>query len=92
MDNDRVEKTIELKAPRSRVWRAISNGKDFGTWFGLGSPLELVGDFVPGAVISGTWTVDGREVNEPFCTIEKVEPERLLAFIWVPYELAPGDD
>ena len=92
MDNDRVEKTIELKAPRSRVWRAISNGKNFGAWFGLGAPLELVGDFVPGATITGKWTVDGREVNEAFCTIEKVEPESLLSFLWVPYELPPGDD
>jgi uncharacterized protein YndB with AHSA1/START domain len=91
-DRDRVEKTIELRAPRSRVWRAISNGKDFGAWFGLGTPLTLVGDFVPGAQISGQWTVDGRAVNEHFCTIEKVEPERLLAFSWVPYELSPGDD
>ena len=91
-DPDRVEKTIELRAPRSRVWRAISNGKDFGTWFGLGTPLELVGDFVPGAEIQGKWTVDGRAVHEHFCTIVKVEPERLLAFDWIPYELAPGDD
>lgn len=91
-DRDRVEKTIELRAPRSRVWRAISNGKDFGAWFGLGTPLTLVGDFVPGAQISGQWTVDGRAVNEHFCTIEKVEPEHLLAFSWVPYELSPGED
>lgn len=91
-DPDRAEKTIELRAPRSRVWRAISNGKDFGTWFGLGSPLELVGDFVPGAVILGRWTVDGRAVNEQFCTIDKVEPEHLLSFDWTPYELSPGED
>lgn len=91
-DPDRVEKTIELRAPRARVWRAISNGKDFGTWFGLGTPLELVGDFVPGAEISGRWTVDGREVHEHFCTIDTVEPERLLVLRWIPYELSPGED
>jgi uncharacterized protein YndB with AHSA1/START domain len=90
--DDRVEKTIEMRAPRSRVWRAISNGKDFGAWFGLGSPLELVGDFVPGAQITGKWTVDGKAVNEHFCTITKVEPETYLAFDWIPYELSPGED
>ena len=90
MNPDRVEKTIELRAPRSRVWRAISSGKEFGAWFGLGSPLELVGDFTPGAKIAGKWTVDGRETVEHFCTIERVEPERLLVFSWVPYELPPG--
>jgi len=90
--SDRVEKTIELRAPRSRVWRAISNGKDFGAWFGLGSPLDLVGDFVPGAQITGKWTVDGKTVNEHFCTIVKVEPETCLSFEWIPYELSPGED
>ena len=90
MDPDRIEKTIELRAPRSRVWRAISRGKEFGAWFGLGSPLELVGDFVPGAKIAGKWVVDGRETVEHFCTIERVEPERLLVFTWIPYELPPG--
>jgi uncharacterized protein YndB with AHSA1/START domain len=89
---DRIEKTIELRAPTSRVWRAISNGKDFGAWFGLDASLELVGDFVPGAKIAGKWTIDGKEMTEPFCTIERVEPERLLVFRWVPYELAPGED
>jgi uncharacterized protein YndB with AHSA1/START domain len=91
-DRDRVEKTIELRAPRSRVWRAISNGKDFGAWFGLGTPLTLVGDFVPGGRITGQWCIDGKEVNELFCTIEKVEPEHLLTFRWVPYELSPDED
>src|SRR5687767_11614923 len=88
MDSDRIEKTIDLRAPRSRVWRAISSGKEFGAWFGLGEPLELVGDFVPGAKISGKWG----GVTEHFCTVETVEPERLLAFHWVPYELPPGED
>lgn len=92
MSKDRVEKVIELRAPRSRVWRAISTGKEFGAWFGLGSPLELVGKFEPGAQIMGKWTVDGRAVNEHFCTIDKVEPETFLSFDWIPYELAPGED
>lgn len=92
MEKDRVEKVIELKAPRSRVWRAISNGKDFGAWFGLGSAMELRGDFVPGARIDCTWVVDGKPVDEAFCTIDKVEPETLLSFDWIPYELSPGED
>ncbi|HEY5922117.1 MAG TPA: SRPBCC domain-containing protein [Kofleriaceae bacterium] len=92
MDNDRVEQTIELRAPRSRVWRAISNGKDFGTWFGLGEPLTLEGDFVPGAKITGVWGSGASQVRELFCTIDKVEPERALSFRWVPYEIPPGDD
>jgi uncharacterized protein YndB with AHSA1/START domain len=92
IDPDRVERSIELRAPRSRVWRAISNPKEFGAWFGLGEPLELVGDFVPGAKIAGKWRGDGRDIIEHFCTIDAVEPERRLSFHWVPYEVPEGDD
>jgi uncharacterized protein YndB with AHSA1/START domain len=91
-DSDRVERSIELRAPRSRVWRAVSNPKEFGTWFGLGESLELVGDFVPGAKIAGKWRVGGRDVVEHFCTIDKVEPERILSFHWVPYEVPEGEE
>ncbi len=90
--DDRVERTVELRAPRARVWRAISNGKDFGTWFGLGDPLALEGDFVPGAKIMGVWGTGKAATRELFCTIEEIEPERLLAFRWLPYELPPGED
>lgn len=91
-DPDRFERTIDLRAPRSRVWRAISTPKEVGTWFGLGESLELIGDFVPGAKISGKWTIDGKETTERFCIIEAVEPEHRLSFLWVPYEVPPGED
>ena len=42
--NDRIEKTIELKAPVSRVWRALTDYREFGTWF----RVKLDGPFVPG--------------------------------------------
>jgi len=91
-DRDRVERTIELRAPRSRVWRAISNPKEFGAWFGLGDKLELEGEFVPGGRIVGTWRVGERVTREPFCVIESVEPEQRLSFHWVPYEVPEGED
>ena len=31
--NDRIEKTIELKSPVSRVWRALTDHREFGAWF-----------------------------------------------------------
>jgi uncharacterized protein YndB with AHSA1/START domain len=49
---DRIEKKILLKAPRSRVWRAIADTKEFGTWFGV----HLKGEFTPGAKVSGNLT------------------------------------
>ena len=57
---DRFERQIELRASRSRVWRAISSPVEFGTWFGLGDKLTLDGDFVPGAKIIGVWDLGGR--------------------------------
>ncbi|MBV9509159.1 MAG: vanillate O-demethylase oxidoreductase VanB, partial [Caulobacteraceae bacterium] len=30
---DRIEKTIELRAPLERVWRAIIDHEQFGAWF-----------------------------------------------------------
>ena len=47
--NDRIEKSIELKAPVSRVWRALTDYREFGQWF----RVELEGPFVPGQVSRG---------------------------------------
>src|SRR5215467_4584856 len=42
--NDRIEKRVELKAPISRVWRAVTDHREFGEWF----RVKLDGPFVPG--------------------------------------------
>ncbi len=46
---DRIEKTVLLRAPLARVWRAVSDAKEFGTWFGV----EFDGPFVAGARVTG---------------------------------------
>ncbi len=43
----RVEKQIELKAPVARVWRALTDYREFGEWF----RVKLDGPFVPGTAI-----------------------------------------
>jgi uncharacterized protein YndB with AHSA1/START domain len=48
---DRIEKQVTLRAPVSRVWKAIADAREFGKWFGL----TLNGDFVAGRTITGTW-------------------------------------
>ena len=45
----RIEKKVILKAPVSRVWRAIADAREFGLWFGV----ELDGPFVEGKAIMG---------------------------------------
>ncbi len=88
MNTDRIEKKIVLRAPRSRVWRAISDAKEFGTWFGV----VLETPFTPGARVSGRITIPGYEHGVLNITIERIEPERYLSFRWHPYAIDPDLD
>ncbi len=54
---DRIEKTIVLRAPVPRVWKAISTAAEFGRWFGI----ELDGELTPGATVRGTFVGDLNE-------------------------------
>src|SRR5919204_1401594 len=85
---DRIEKKIVLKAPRTRVWRAISDSKEFGAWFGA----SFNRPFTPGAKMEGTITMKGYEGFKFEITIERMEPERLFSFRWHPYAIDPKVD
>jgi uncharacterized protein YndB with AHSA1/START domain len=85
---DRIEKKIVLRAARSRVWRAIADAKEFGAWFGV----RFSGDFKPGTPIEGTITTKGYEGFKFEITVERMEPERLLSFLWHPYAVDPKVD
>ena len=96
---DRIEKRIVLRAPRARVWRAITDSSEFGQWFGV----KFDGPFTPGApqrgVLVGT-TVDAEvakaqrvHADIPFeITIDRIEPERLFSFRWHPFAIERGVD
>src|SRR5689334_11126112 len=88
MSTDRIEKVIILRAPRARVWRAIANADEFGSWFGV----KLEGPFIAGAQTKGTITYPGYEHLTMEVTVERVDPERLLAFRWHPNATDPGVD
>lgn len=75
---DRIEKQIELKAPVSRVWRALTDYREFGQWF----RVELDGPFVPGQVSRGRITYPGYEHVKWEAVVQKMEPERLFSFTW----------
>ncbi|HVY42272.1 MAG TPA: SRPBCC family protein [Hyphomicrobiaceae bacterium] len=85
---DRIEKTIELKAPVSRVWRALTDHREFGTWF----RVRLDGPFVPGQVSRGQITYPGCEHKRWEAVVQKMEPERLFSFTWHPYAVDPNRD
>jgi uncharacterized protein YndB with AHSA1/START domain len=79
--NDRIEKRIELKAPVSRVWRALTDYREFGQWF----RVNLEGPFVRGQVSRGNITYPGYEHLKWEAVVQKMEPERLFSFTWHPY-------
>lgn len=81
---DRIEKQVLLRAPRARVWRALTDVREFGSWFGV----KMESGFAPGAVARGQITYPGYEHLVFEATVERMEPERLLSWRWHP---APVD-
>ena len=99
MSTDRIEKTILLRAPLKRVWRALSDSTEFGNWFGM----RFNAAFAPGATMTGVIvpTTVNQEVAKmqkpyegiPFAIkIEQMQPERLFSFRWHPGAVEPGID
>jgi uncharacterized protein YndB with AHSA1/START domain len=86
--SDRIEKRLELKAPVSRVWRALTNHREFGEWF----RVKLDGPFVPGQKSTGHITYPGYEHLKWEAVVVKMEPEKLFSFTWHPYGIDPKVD
>ena len=78
MMNSVIEKRIELKAPVSRVWRALTDYREFGEWF----RVKLDGRFVPGQMSRGRITYPGYEHVKWEAVVQKMEHERLFSFTW----------
>jgi uncharacterized protein YndB with AHSA1/START domain len=99
MNSDRIVKTIVLKAPRERIWQAITDSRGFGVWFGV----ELDGPFVAGKEATGRIVptqvdADVAKHQEPYrgvpwrVMVERIEPMTLFSFRWHPYALDPATD
>jgi uncharacterized protein YndB with AHSA1/START domain len=87
MDN-RIEKRIELKAPLARVWRAISDYREFGAWF----KVNIEAPFVAGQPARGRITHPGYEHVVWQVVVQKIEPQQLFSFSWHPYGIDPQVD
>jgi uncharacterized protein YndB with AHSA1/START domain len=87
-DTDRIEKKVLLRAPRSRVWRAIADAREFGAWF----RVNLESAFAEGATVRGRITHPGYEHLAFEMQVERIEPERYLAYRWHPYAIDPKVD
>jgi uncharacterized protein YndB with AHSA1/START domain len=99
MSTDRIEKTILLRAPLKRVWRALSDSTEFGNWFGM----RFNAPFAPGATITAvivptTVNPEVAKMQKPYegisfeIKIEQMQPERLFSFRWHPGAVEPGID
>jgi uncharacterized protein YndB with AHSA1/START domain len=86
---DRIERKILLKAPRSRVWRALSNAEEFGNWFGVALKGKA---FVAGQRVQGYITYPGYEHLLFDVLVERMEPERLMSMRWHPAAIDPAVD
>lgn len=87
-DTDRIEKRIQLKASRSRVWRAVTDAKEFGTWF----RCAFEGTFEPGKTARGKILYPGYEHLTISIDIERMEPESVFSFRWHPHATDPKVD
>jgi uncharacterized protein YndB with AHSA1/START domain len=85
---DRIEKEIFLRAPRSRVWRALTQAEEFGSWFGV----QLAGPLAPQRSVTGRITTAGYEHVTFELQVQQMEPESYFAYRWHPYALDPKVD
>jgi uncharacterized protein YndB with AHSA1/START domain len=99
MGRDSIERKILLRSSLKRVWRALSDSREFGTWFGM----KFDGPFTPGArrrgvIVPTTVDAEVAKVQKEYegirfeITIERVEPERMLSFRWHPFAVERGVD
>jgi uncharacterized protein YndB with AHSA1/START domain len=85
---DRIEKQIEIAAPVSRVWRALTNHNEFGDWF----RVKLDTPFQVGAESHGQITSPGYEHVTFRAVVQQIDPEQYFAFTWHPYSVDPNTD
>jgi uncharacterized protein YndB with AHSA1/START domain len=88
MNTDRIEKSFVLRAPRSRVWEALTNVEELNSWFGV----SLQGEMAPAARLRGNFTIPGHEHQVMDITIETLEPEQRMSWRWVPGNGDPEDE
>jgi uncharacterized protein YndB with AHSA1/START domain len=78
---DRIEKQLEIRAPRSRVWRAITTASEFRIWFGM----DLAGEFTEGATLRGSPSNPRYAHMKVEMRVERIDAERYFAYRWHPY-------
>jgi uncharacterized protein YndB with AHSA1/START domain len=83
-----IEKQVEIAAPVSRVWRALTDYRQFGEWF----LVKMDGPFVAGKPVGGQITHPGYEHVRMEIVVKVIEPETLFSYTWHPYSVDPKVD
>lgn len=81
---ERIVRSVVLKAPIERVWRALTDHAEFGSWFGarIEQPFEV------GRTQTGRITEPGAEHYQWRSTVVAMEESRLFAYRW-PHPVDP---
>lgn len=85
---DKIERQIEIAAPLAKVWRALTDSKQFGEWF----LVKLEGPFVAGQPLGGQLTFPGYEHVRMEVVVKAIEPETYFSYTWHPYAVDPAVD
>jgi uncharacterized protein YndB with AHSA1/START domain len=85
---DRIEKCIELNAEVTRVWRALTDYREFGEWF----RVKLERPFVTGKVARGITQYPGYEHLVMEVLVKEMVPQRVFSFEWHPHAVDPMAD
>ena len=88
VSTDRIEKTVTLRAPRTRVWNAIADATRFGEWF----RVKFTSSFAEGETVRGQILIPEYQHVTMELEIERIEPERYFAYRWHPHAVDPKVD
>lgn len=88
METQRIEKSVEIQAPPARVWRALTDYREFGEWF----RVKLQGPFAVGQTARGNIQYPGYEHLTMELVVKAIDPECYFAFTWHPYAIDPKVD
>ena len=87
---NRIQRTTFIRAPRSRVWRALTDIGEFCRWFSAETDDAA---FRPGAHIKFRSTYPGPYYKMEFSVdIDEIVPEQSFSWRWHPGAKVAGED
>lgn len=84
-----IEKRVTLRAPRSKVWRALTTIDQFCSWFGVAT---WEGTFAPGARVRMVMRPEIAGDDDYYIFVEEMRPESLFSWRWHPGKKDPHAD